>query len=89
MTLQVIGALCILIALIGGGLKVSEIEIPRLSEGRMIALTIAGAAFIGLGFLANEASSVGAPSAPEPVAPATTESSPGGTAGARGVGDGG
>ncbi|MFJ7177537.1 hypothetical protein ACIQXA_14300 [Streptomyces massasporeus] len=51
MTLQVVGALCILIALVGEGLKVSEVEVPRLSRVRATALVLVGAAFVALGLM--------------------------------------
>ncbi|MFI9391922.1 hypothetical protein ACIG53_13675 [Streptomyces bauhiniae] len=53
MTLQVIGALCILVALIGEGFKISGVEVPRLSRNRAVALSVAGAAFLVLGLLAG------------------------------------
>lgn len=56
MTLQAVGALCIAIALIGGGHKISEVEIPRLSVYRIIALVTAGVILIGLGLLTNDGS---------------------------------
>ncbi|WP_218924608.1 hypothetical protein [Streptomyces sp. rh207] len=48
MTLQVIGALCILVSLIGEGLKISEVEIRRLSRARAISLAALGVLFIAL-----------------------------------------
>jgi hypothetical protein len=75
MTLQVVGALCIVIALIGGGLKVSEVEIPRLSELRIIALVAVGAVFVGLGLLTGEKSVPEAPPVPASTAHTNNESS--------------
>ena len=75
MTLQVIGALCIMIALIGGGLKISEVEIPRLSGRRIVALVVVGAALVGLG-LANEKTAQVAPSPQTPTVGSNTKSSP-------------
>jgi hypothetical protein len=53
LTLQVIGALCIVIALIGGGFKISSVEIPKLSTTRIIALLAAGILFVCAGLLIN------------------------------------
>jgi type VI protein secretion system component VasK len=50
-TLQVVGALCILVALIGEGLKISEVEVRRLSRTRAVALAATGALFIALPIL--------------------------------------
>ncbi|MDX2548938.1 hypothetical protein ACOT81_25180 [Streptomyces sp. WI04-05B] len=47
MSLQVLGALCIAVAIIGGGLKINEVEIPRMSQRRMAALIFAGFLFLG------------------------------------------
>lgn len=73
MTLQVIGAICILIALIGGGLKIREVEIPRLSRLRITALMVVGAAFIGLGLMTDVKSVAVEPGAPPPAAQASDE----------------
>ncbi|WP_179889848.1 hypothetical protein OH828_27470 [Streptomyces anulatus] len=43
-----IGALCILVSLIGEGLKISEVEIRRLSRARAISLAALGVLFIAL-----------------------------------------
>lgn len=51
MTLQVVGALCILVALIGEGLKINEVEVGRLSRTRAVALAATGALFIALPLL--------------------------------------
>ncbi|MGW2058504.1 hypothetical protein ACWCOZ_32120 [Streptomyces sp. NPDC001840] len=51
MTLQVVGALCILIVLVGEGVKISGVEVPRLSRRRAAALTLAGVLFVALGLL--------------------------------------
>jgi hypothetical protein len=75
MSLQVIGALCIVIALIGGGLKISEVEIPSLSKRRIIAMVVVGAVFVGLGLLASRVSATGASPAPGPPASAAAGSS--------------
>lgn len=45
-TLQVVGALSILVALIGEGLKISDVEVGRLSRGRAVALAAVGTLFI-------------------------------------------
>jgi hypothetical protein len=50
-TLQVVGALCILVALIGEGLKINEVEVGRLSRTRAVALAATGALFIALPLL--------------------------------------
>lgn len=51
LTLQVIGALCVVIALIGGGVKTSSVEVPKLSNRRIIALLVAGILLIAAGLL--------------------------------------
>ncbi|MFH8726806.1 hypothetical protein [Streptomyces termitum] len=48
MTLQVIGALCILVSLVGEGLKISEVEVRQLSRARAITLAALGVLFIAL-----------------------------------------
>lgn len=53
LTMQVIGALCIVTALIGGGFKISSVEIPKLSTTRIIALLAAGILFVCAGLLIN------------------------------------
>ena len=55
MTLQVIGALCIAVALIGGGLTIGKIvSIPSLTRWRVIALVLAGSILIALGLLTKD-----------------------------------
>jgi hypothetical protein len=54
MSLQVLGALCVAIAIVGGGLKINEVEIPRLSQRRMTALVLAGFLFLGTGLLMSQ-----------------------------------
>lgn len=54
MSLQVVGALCVAIAIVGGGLKINEVEIPRLSQRRMTALVLAGFLFLGTGLLIGQ-----------------------------------
>lgn len=55
MTVQVIGALCIAVALIGGGLTIGKlVSIPSLTKWRVIALVVAGSALIALGLLTKE-----------------------------------
>lgn len=56
MTLQVVGALCILVALIGEGLKISEVEVRRLSRTRAVALAATGVLFIALPILTKSLS---------------------------------
>lgn len=51
MSLQVVGALCVAIALIGGGFKVSDVEVPQLSRLRIAALLAFGVLLLGLGLL--------------------------------------
>lgn len=51
MTLQVVGALCVVAAVVGDKLKISEVEIQALSRVRSLALLLVGAMFIGLGLL--------------------------------------
>ncbi|MFF8838958.1 hypothetical protein [Streptomyces sp. NPDC015130] len=46
-----IGALCILVALVGEGLKISEVEVRQLSRARAITLAAAGILFIALPLL--------------------------------------
>ncbi|MEW2168025.1 hypothetical protein AB0912_34300 [Streptomyces sp. NPDC007084] len=53
MTLQAVGALCILVALVGGGIKINDLEIPRLSRARTAWLVTVGVAFVGLGLAAT------------------------------------
>ncbi|MFF7081252.1 hypothetical protein [Streptomyces lavendulae] len=57
MTLHIVGALCVAIAIVGGGLKINEVEVPRLSRRRMIALVFAGLLFIGVGVMADQTTS--------------------------------
>ncbi|MEV4678608.1 MULTISPECIES: hypothetical protein [Actinomadura] len=71
MTLQVVGAVCILIALIGGDFEVGGVEIPRLSRGRIIALVTAGVILVGLGLLADAGQVPDLPQGPAPVARTT------------------
>lgn len=55
MTMQVIGALCIVIALIGEGLTIGKIvSIPSLTRWRVIALVVAGSALIALGLFSKD-----------------------------------
>lgn len=54
MTLQVIGAICIIFSLLRGGIKLKDSELPSLSTGRRIAFAAAGVAFIALGVYTNE-----------------------------------
>jgi hypothetical protein len=76
LTLQVIGALCIVIALIGGGLKISSIEIPKLSTTQIIALLAAGILFIAAGLLVSGNSTAGPSQGPGSGARFTTGSQP-------------
>jgi hypothetical protein len=62
MSLQVLGALCIALAIVGGGLKINEVEIPRLSQRRMAALILAGFLFLGTDLIVGQVT--------EPVSPA-------------------
>lgn len=71
MTLQIVGALCVAVAIVGGGLKINEVEVPRLSPRRMAALVFAGLLFLGVGLLVNQA-----PSRPAAMAPQLTASAP-------------
>ncbi|MET9465540.1 hypothetical protein ABZY44_12155 [Streptomyces sp. NPDC006544] len=58
MTLHIVGALCVAIAIVGGGLKINEVvEVPRLSRRRMIALVFAGLFFIGVGVMVDQTTS--------------------------------
>lgn len=68
MTLQVVGAICIMIALIGGGFEVGGVEIPRFSRARVAALVTAGVILVGLGLLADGGAAPSAPPAPVPAA---------------------
>ena len=55
MTLQVIGALCIVVALIGDELTIGKaVSIPALTRGRVVALVVAGSALIALGLLTKD-----------------------------------
>ncbi|WP_067795059.1 hypothetical protein [Actinomadura formosensis] len=71
MTLQVVGAVCIVIALIGGDFDVGGVEIPRLSRGRIAALVTAGVILVGLGLLADAGQVPDPPQVPSPVARTT------------------
>ncbi|MCC5033378.1 hypothetical protein DMH02_009145 [Streptomyces sp. WAC 00631] len=57
MTLQVVGALCILVALLGEGLKINDLEVSRMSRVRAAALVAVGIAFVGLGLLTDAGAS--------------------------------
>lgn len=57
MTLEFLGALCVAVAIVGGGLKINEVEVPRLSPRRMAALVFAGLVFLGVGLLVDQAPS--------------------------------
>ncbi|MFF5254738.1 hypothetical protein ACFY4K_22235 [Streptomyces leeuwenhoekii] len=46
-----IGALCILVALVGEGLKISEVEVRQLSRARAVVLAALGVLFIALPIL--------------------------------------
>lgn len=50
-TLQAVRALSILVALIGEGPKISDVEGGRLSRGRAVALAAVGTLFIALPIL--------------------------------------
>lgn len=58
MALEILGALCVAVAIVGGGLKINEVEVPRLSPQRMAALVFAGIVFLGVGLLVNQVSSL-------------------------------
>lgn len=45
--------MCILIALVGEGLKISEVEVPRLSWARSVTLVAVGIVFVALGFVSG------------------------------------
>ncbi|GAA2379822.1 hypothetical protein [Streptomyces carpaticus] len=64
MTLQTVGALCVAVAIVGGGLKINEVEIPRLSPRRVVALGFAGILFLGAGVLVDHLASRPAVAAP-------------------------
>ncbi len=50
MTLEVVGAIFLLIALVGGGLQIGDrLTVPQLSRVRLVALALTGIALIGLG----------------------------------------
>ena len=53
-TLQVVGALCIVIALSGGGFKYLGAEIPRLTSKKIAALFVAGLLSLMLGLFAEK-----------------------------------
>lgn len=74
LTLQVIGALCIVIALIGGGVKISSVEVPKLSNRQIIALLVTGILLIAAGLLVHGSSTAGASSRPGSEARLTTGS---------------
>lgn len=54
MTLQIVGALCVAVAIVGGGMKINEVEVPRLSARRVAALAFAGLLFVGVGLLVDQ-----------------------------------
>jgi hypothetical protein len=76
LTLQVIGALCVVIALIGGGVKISSVEVPKLSNRRIIALLIAGILLIAAGLLVHGSSGASASPRPGSEASLTRSSQP-------------
>jgi hypothetical protein len=55
MTIEVVsflvGALFVLIALLGGGIEVKELKVPTVGTGKRIAALIGGLMFIGLGLI--------------------------------------
>ncbi|MER5214935.1 hypothetical protein ABT063_31400 [Streptomyces sp. NPDC002838] len=54
MTLELMGAACLAIAIVSGGLKINEVELPRLPRHWHVALVVAGVMFIGLGVSSPE-----------------------------------
>lgn len=49
--LQVVGAVCIVVALVGGGLKAGDLEVPVISRKRRVLLGGAGVLFLVIGLL--------------------------------------
>lgn len=71
MTLQVIGAICIIFSLLGGNIKLKGSELPSLSRGRRIAFAATGVAFIALGLYTNDQPGATELPVPEITAPIT------------------
>jgi divalent metal cation (Fe/Co/Zn/Cd) transporter len=49
MTLEVVGAFMVALALIGGGLQIFNAHIPHLSKIQLVALGLVGVLFIAIG----------------------------------------
>lgn len=58
MSVESVGAVCVMLALIGGGLKINEVELPRLPAHWVAALAAAGTVFIGLSLSSPELTDV-------------------------------